>query len=82
MPLMSTDQQAAFNTANPSAGDASVVYALLSGCMVVAAMLWFAWVCISAYRSLKDSGGSIPNASTKVVRALFILIVVIFLATP
>ncbi len=78
MPLMTAAQTAAFNSANSSAGEASTVYALVAGCMVVAAFLWFGWVTISAYRSL-NSGSSIPDASTKVVRAFFILILVIFL---
>ncbi len=78
MSLMSAAQTAAFNSANSSAGNAGHVYSLIAGCMVVAAFLWFGWVCISAYRSL-NSGGNMPDASTKIVRASLILILVIFL---
>ncbi|MFV0277019.1 MAG: DUF3262 family protein [Parahaliea sp.] len=77
---MSSAQQAAFNSANSSAGDAGNVYALVAGCMVTAAFIWFAWVALSAYRSLQGSGGSIPDASAKVVRASVILLVVIAIA--
>ncbi len=78
MPLMNPAQSAAFNSANSSAGDAAAVYSVIAGCMVVATFLWFGWVVLSAYRSL-NSGGGIPDASTKIVRASMILILVIFL---
>ncbi len=79
MPLMSDAQTTAFNSANTEAGSAANVYSLTAGMFVVIAFLWFAWVCVSAYRSL-NSGVRTQDASTKIVRALFVFILMLALA--
>lgn len=78
MPLMSVDQNAAFDTANSSvsfsAGDTGV-FVMSVG--VVLMLTWCAWVAISSYRALSNPGASVPDAAGKIVRAVFVVMMVI-----
>lgn len=78
MPLMTADQNAAFNAANSgvsfSAGEAGV-FVISVG--VVLMLTWCAWVAISSYRALSNPGASVPDAAGKIVRAVFVVMMVI-----
>jgi len=78
MPLMTADQNAAFNTANSggsfSAGEAGV-FVISVG--IVLMLTWCAWVAISSYKGLSNPGASVPDAAGKVVRAVFVVMMVI-----
>jgi integrating conjugative element protein (TIGR03758 family) len=78
MPLMSADQNAAFNTANSgvsfSAGETGV-FVISVG--IVLMLTWCAWVAISSYRALSNPGASVPDAAGKIVRAVFVVMMVI-----
>lgn len=78
MALMSSDQNAAFDSANSGlAFTASDVGVLVISVGIVLSMTWCAWVSVSAYKGLSQSGASVPDAAGKVVRAVFIVMTVI-----
>lgn len=82
MPLMSADQNAAFNAANSGASfDADDVGVLVVSVGVVLMLTWCAWVAISSYRGLSSPGASVPDAAGKIVRAVFIVMMVIAVMT-
>jgi integrating conjugative element protein (TIGR03758 family) len=82
MPLMNTNQNTAFNTANSGAGfSAPDVGVLVSSVGIVLMLTWCAWVAISGYRGLRNPGASVPDAAGKVVRAVFIMMMVIAIMT-
>ena len=78
MPLMTADQNAAFSAANSgvsfSAGETGV-FVISVG--IVLMLTWAAWVAISSYRSLSNPGASVPDAAGKIVRAVFVVMMVI-----
>ena len=78
MPQMSADQNSAFTAANSgasfSASDAGVFIIAVG---IVLILTWWAWVAISSYRSLSRPGTSVPDAAGKIVRAAFIVMMVI-----
>ena len=75
---MSNAQRTAFETANTgntafSAGDLTL---LITGITGTAIILWFVWVCISAYRGFAaNSGTEIVDIGSIALRALFVLII-------
>jgi integrating conjugative element protein (TIGR03758 family) len=78
MPLMSADQNAAFNAANSGVSfDAGEVGVFVISVGIVLILTWWAWVSISSYRSLSNPGASVPDTAGKVVRAGFIVVMVI-----
>ena len=78
MPQMSADQNAAFNAANSDANfSASDVGVFIISVGIVLILTWWAWVAISSYRSLSNPGTSVPDAAGKIVRAAFIVMMVI-----
>ncbi|MFT6957702.1 MAG: integrating conjugative element protein (TIGR03758 family) [Halieaceae bacterium] len=76
--MMSAQQITAFNTANASssftAGDVDVFVVSVG---IVLILTWCAWVAISSYRSLRNPGTSVPDAAGKIVRAVFVVMMVI-----
>ena len=78
MPQMSANQNAAFNAANSgasfSAGDVGVFIISVG---IVLMLTWWAWVVVSSYRSLSNPGTSVPDVAGKIVRAAFIVMMVI-----
>ena len=78
MSLMSPDQNTAFNTANTgatfTAGDVGVFIISVG---IVLILTWCAWVAISSYRTLSNPGTSVSDAAGKIVRAVFIVMMVI-----
>jgi len=82
MPLMNADQNAAFNAANSGAGfDADDVGLLVVSVGVALILTWGAWVAISSYRGLSSPGASVPDAAGKILRAVFIVMMVIAVMT-
>lgn len=82
MPLMSTDQNTAFNTANSGTGfTAPDVGVLVISVGIVLMLTWCSWIAISSYRGLSNPGASVPDAAGKIVRAVFILMVAIAIMT-
>lgn len=78
MPLMSAEQNTAFTTANSGAGfTAPEVGILVSSIGIVLMLTWCAWVAISSYRGLRNPGASVPDAAGKVVRAVFVVMLMI-----
>lgn len=76
---MSANQQAAFEGANSgntvfSAGDLSF---LIAGILATVILLWFVWVCISAYKGFSSGHVriDIQDVGSLFVRALFVLVV-------
>ena len=78
MTMMSSAQNSAFNTANSSssfsAGDVGVFIVSVG---IVLMLTWCAWVAIGSYRGLSNPGASVPDAAGKIVRAVFLVMVVI-----
>lgn len=78
MPLMSADQNAAFNASNSGVSfDAADVGVFVISVGIVLILTWWAWVAISSYRGLSNPGTSVPDAAGKIVRAAFIVMMVI-----
>lgn len=78
MPLMDADQNAAFNAANSGASfDAGEVGVFIISVGIVLILTWWAWVAISSYKGLSSPGTSVPDAAGKIVRAAFIVMMVI-----
>jgi len=78
MPLMSADQNTAFNAANSGTSfEADDVGVLVIAVGIVLILTWWTWVAISSYRSLSNPGTSVPDAAGKIVRAAFIVMMVI-----
>lgn len=78
MSLMTTDQNTAFNAANSgvsfTAGEVGV-FVISVG--IVLMLTWVSWVAISSYKGLGSPGASVPDAAGKVVRAVFVVMMVI-----
>ena len=78
MPLMSADQITAFNSANSAASfSAGQVSVLVVSVGITLILTWCAWVAISSYRGLRNPGTSVPDAAGKIVRAVFVVMMVI-----
>ena len=78
MPLMSAEQNTAFNNANSGSGfEAGDVGVLVISIGIVLILTWWTWVAISSYRGLANPGASVPDAAGKVVRAVFVVMMVI-----
>jgi integrating conjugative element protein (TIGR03758 family) len=76
--MMSLDQITAFNTANAAAGfTASEVGVFVVSVGIVLILTWCAWVALSSYRGLRNPGTSVPDAAGKIVRAVFVVMMVI-----
>ena len=78
MPLMTPEQNAAFNAANAGASvgaGETGVFVISVGITLM--LTWCAWVAISSYRALRNPGASVPDAAGKVVRAVFVVMMVI-----
>ncbi|MCB1695206.1 MAG: DUF3262 family protein [Halioglobus sp.] len=75
---MSLDQITAFNTANAAASfNASDVGVFVVSVGIVLILTWCAWVALSSYRGLRNPGTSVPDAAGKIVRAVFVVMMVI-----
>lgn len=78
MPQMNADQNAAFTAANAGAGfSAGDVGVFIISVGIVLMLTWWAWVAIGSYRSLSNPGASVPDVAGKIVRAAFIVMMVI-----
>ena len=78
MALMSAAQNTAFNTANSTSSfNAATVGVFIISVGIVLMLTWCAWVAVSSYRGLRHPGASAPDAAGKVVRAVFVVMVVI-----
>lgn len=78
MPQMNADQNTAFNAANSGASfNAGEVGVFIISVGIVLILTWWAWVAISSYKGLSSPGTSVPDAAGKVVRAAFIVMMVI-----
>ena len=78
MPLMTADQNAAFNTANSGASfTAQDTGIFIVSVGIVLMLTWCAWVAISSYKALSNPGASVPDAAGKIVRAVFVVMMVI-----
>jgi integrating conjugative element protein (TIGR03758 family) len=78
MPLMTTDQNTAFNAANSGVSfTADEVGVLVISVGIVLMLTWASWVAISSYKGLGNPGASVPDAAGKVVRAVFVVMMVI-----
>ena len=76
--MMSLDQITAFNTANSAASfTASEVGVFVVSVGIVLILTWCAWVALSSYRGLRNPGTSVPDAAGKIVRAVFVVMMVI-----
>ena len=83
MPAMSSAQETAFQSANAAS---HVVKSVDVGNMIVGiagtlVLVWFCWVCISAYQSLRRPGVTASDAGGPVARAAFVMIVILALLT-
>lgn len=75
---MSAAQETAFQTANAgnTAFSAIDLTVLITGITATAILLWFVWVCISAYRGYGVRGNTDTiDIGSIVLRALFVLII-------
>lgn len=83
MPAMSTAQEAAFQSANSGTLviQSSQVGNMIVGILGTLVMVWFCWVCISAYQSLRRPGATVSAAGAPVARAAFVMIVILALLT-
>ncbi len=78
MPLMTADQNAAFNAANSGASfTAQDTGIFIVSVGIVLMLTWCAWVAISSYKALSNPGASVPDAAGKIVRAVFVVMMVI-----
>ncbi len=78
MPLMTPEQNAAFDSANTGAGfTATETGVFFMSVGIVLMLTWCAWVAISSYRGLRNPGASVPDAAGKIVRAVFVVMMVI-----
>ena len=78
MPFMTADQNAAFNAANSGASfSAGEVGVFVVSVGIVLMLTWASWVAIGSYRSLSNPGASVPDAAGKIVRAVFVVMMVI-----
>jgi integrating conjugative element protein (TIGR03758 family) len=78
MTMMSSDQITAFNGANSAASfNAGEVGVFVVSVGIVLILTWCAWVAVSSYRGLRNSGTSVPDAAGKIVRAVFVVMMVI-----
>jgi integrating conjugative element protein (TIGR03758 family) len=78
MAMMSLDQITAFNTANAAVSfTASEVGVFVVSVGIVLILTWCAWVALSSYRGLRNPGTSVPDAAGKIVRAVFVVMMVI-----
>ncbi len=78
MTMMSSDQITAFNTANSAASfSADDVGVFVVSVSIVLILTWCAWVALSSYRGLRNPGTSVPDAAGKIVRAVFVVMMVI-----
>ena len=76
---MNEIQQTAFASANSGASSlsASALSALILGILATVVMLWFCWVCVGAYRASARAGIGIDTVGSQVLRALFIMVIVL-----
>lgn len=82
MPLMTPEQNAAFNSANTGQSFVAVdVGTLFVGAAIAMLMLWVSWVALASYRALGKPGVTAADAAGKVMRALFVLIIAISVMT-
>jgi integrating conjugative element protein (TIGR03758 family) len=83
MPSMSSAQDAAFESAN--SGSLSIeavdVQIMVTGILVTLVFIWFCWICVSAYQTLRRPGATATDAGGHCVRALFVTIVILALLT-
>ena len=83
MPSMTTAQEAAFRSANE--GSLSIesgeVQSMVAGIVATLLFVWFAWVCISAYQTLRRPGATVSDAGGHIARGLFVTIVILALVT-
>lgn len=78
MPLMTADQNTAFTAANAGVGvSAEAVGVVVISVGIVLMLTWCSWVAIGSYRGLRNPGASVPDAAGKIVRAVFVVMVVI-----
>lgn len=83
MPSMTTAQEAAFRSANAGSlslesGDVETMVASIAATLV---FVWFAWLCVSAYQTLRRPGATVSDAGGHVARGLFVMIVLLALVT-
>jgi integrating conjugative element protein (TIGR03758 family) len=83
MPAMSSAQQAAFQSANSGGSviQGSDVQTMVVGILGTLTLIWFCWVCMSAYQSLRRPGATVADAGGSVARAAFVMIVILALLT-
>lgn len=78
MSRMTTEQRTAFNEANGSGGmEAAELNAVVITLLYVVMLVWFAWVCISAYRSLKQPGTQVLDVALPVLRGLALMLAIL-----
>ncbi len=83
MPSMSTAQVAAFESANSGSLviQAVTVESLVTGLLGTLVLVWFCWVCIGAYQSLRRPGATLSDAGGHMARALWVMTVILTLLT-
>ena len=79
MPAMSPEQNIAFQSANAGSQslEAADVGVLVVSVAIVLILTWSAWVAVSSYQMLRNSGTSVSDAAGKVVRSVFVVTMVI-----
>lgn len=80
---MSPAQEVAFRLANsgPSSITPERTTALIAGIAAVLVITWFAWLCLSAYRSWCAGQLRGTEAGSQVLRGLFLTMVVLLLVS-
>ena len=83
MASMSAGQTAAFKSANSGAMVITPIHVetLVTGILASLVLIWFGWVCLSAYRTLREPRTRVTDAGGHVLRALFVTIVILALIT-
>ena len=83
MPFMSTAQDAAFESANSGSLviQAAAVESLVTGILGTLVLVWFCWVCIGAYQTLRRPGATVTDAGGHIARALLVMTVILTLLT-
>lgn len=83
MPSMATVQEAAFRSAND--GSLSIdpvnVKNMVVSIVATLAILWFAWLCVSAYQALRRPGAAVSDVGGHIARGLFLMTVILALVT-
>lgn len=83
MPDMTTAQEAAFRSANEGSlsiesGDVQI---LVTGVVATLALIWFGWLCVSAYQNLRKPGARVTDSGSNLARGLFVVIVIMAMVT-